>query len=589
MKRFFIAVSIVVFATGVTHPVHAQTATPKPTVAGTKAVDAGTLNQLIDTSQQYSIGATETATTVTIPDVNLTAGKDFKVPKLDAIANFFATGVQYLTPYTVKQKTINQDQNLFISGKATYCKISEDNQLVKKPSNSAYTTEVIPELSTLDQASRFAAAITTQYSLSKTDGEYNYNANREPLVMDVTNALGCDDTGNGTVQDPKNVKITSDFFNRGGLLTLLKTIFGTRGVIKTTLSSKQLTPYAESMDCLITGCGSGGDLSYLSPEEQKKVQGSGGVVQTYAPPTHDITSGESTGSEQNTFESQKGNITINTNSAGTKAIENATNYMKCSILPKSLRDKFGLAGKCQQAATATDCSSGSIPEVAVKSACALKNNTFGLSEKLIKTIEQAASTYEVPASLMLGVIYGEGSLNPNSLFTTKAVDTYLDGCTPLPDCSENASIINNIVPYYKSNWIDVADAVKKVAPDRTPNVCNLTDGIYALAETLHRFQYAPAFAGKTCFGIALASSLGETAQTCAAWKDTNVESAIRFWEFGNGWDNTTKSCATKMGSCVTGGGLAAQCPTGGDTCDTVSSPYAQASHNACVWNVYKNN
>ncbi|MFZ2024749.1 MAG: hypothetical protein WAV51_00485 [Microgenomates group bacterium] len=588
MKRFFCAVVVLVSLSAIPeHTVRAQTTTPIPTSPSVRQIDTGgALNVLLDNSVPFSIGGTEPSISITIKDVNLTTGTDFKVPKLETIANFFANGVHFLTPYIIKEKTIDQEKNLYISGRARYCKTNENNTIVEQESKQAYKTEIIPELSTLDQASRFAAAITSKYSISPVDGDYNYNTDREPL--EIANAPLCDETDTGDTQETKTVKTTGGFFNTGGFLELLKSIFGTGGLIKATLASKQLTPYAESMDCLITGCAAGGDLSYLkSEEEQKRVQESGGVVETYAHVSHTITGNETSGEQDNAFSD---NQNIKTHTLGTKAIEDATNYMKCAILPKALRNKYGLSDKCKQdVTTPSDCTTGALPTLTIKSECKLKNNSFGLSAKLIETIEAAASAYNVPASLMLGVMYGEGAFNPNKVFKTAGVDQYLDGCSTLPNCDVNASIINNIVPYFKSDWVDVADAVKIIDPNRTLNACNLTDGIFSLAKTVHRFQYAPAFAGKKCFGISLVSTLADTAQTCAAWKDENVESAIRFWEFGNGWDEKTKSCATKLNSCVTGGGLASQCPTGGDTCDTVQTPYSQPSHNACVWNVYKTN
>ncbi len=336
MKQFF-SVLFLFFSLSLflVRPIHAVTPAPTP-------VDAGALNEILDNSKSFSIGGTAASTNITIESVNLTAGSDFNVPKLEDIATFFASGAAYLTPYTIKQKTINQEQNLYISGRATYYKTNAQNQPIAVNSDTAYTTEILPELSTLDQASRFAAAITSRYSLAPVNDMYDYNNNRGPLELAPITIEEL--SGTGEVQEAKLVKTIGSFFeNRGGLLELFKSIFGTSGIIKAKLASKQLTPYSESMDCLITGCSANGDLTYLSPEEQKKVKDNGGIVKTYAPISHKITSGDPNGQEDNNFDG----LTIKTNTLGTKAIENATNYMKCAILPKLIQEHFGLADKCK--------------------------------------------------------------------------------------------------------------------------------------------------------------------------------------------------------------------------------------------------
>lgn len=595
MKRFLAPVCVLfLLSLSPRQFVYAQTPTitPIPMPSNVRAVDAGTLNELLDNSVPFSIGETEPSVSITIKDVNLTAGKDFKVPKLDTIANFFAGGVRFLTPYNIKRKTIDQEQNLYISGRATYYKTDRNNNPTTINSETAYTTEIIPELSTLDQASRFAAAITSRYSFSPVNGEYNYNVDREPLEIAKTTIE--EQSGTGEAQETKTVKTVGDFFeNQGGFLELFRSIFGREGRIKAKLASKQLTPYAESMDCLITGCEANGDLSYLKPEEeQKRVKEAGGVVETYAHVDHKITTGNPNGSETNDFDGTQ----IQTNTLGTKAIENATNYMKCAILPKSVRDKFGVSGKCQQDIVTrpdTTCVTGSLPAFSVKSECKLKStsiNSYTLSPKLVETIEAAASAHDVPASLMLGIMFGEGAFNGNKVFSSAAVDPYLDGCTLLPNCSTSSDVYNNIVPFMSADWSDVADGVKSIDPTRTPNPCNLTDGIFAVAKFIHRFQYSPAFTGKTCFGIPLVSTLTDTAKTCSTWKDTNAETVIRFWEIGGAWNDTTRSCATQVGTCSTGGGgtlSGLQCATGKDTCDRIDKRVAPKSHNGCIWDVYK--
>jgi len=242
--------------------------------------------------------------------------------------------------------------------------------------------------------------------------------------------------------------------------------------------------------------------------------------------------------------------------------------------------------KCPQAQEVCE-GGGTVPEFKIDLSCAMKNNTLGLPDKLVEAIEAAASAYQVPASLLVGVFYGEGAFNPGSKFLDPVfVESQLNSCTLLPNCDPNADVINNIAPFFKVYWGEIKNAVKIIAPDRTPNACNLLDGIFAAAKDISRNQYgSAAFAGKTCYGIPLNPGTG-TSSTCD-WDQSDVETAIRVWEFGFVY-NDKFTCATLENSCFTGGGPAMNC-VGGDICETISSRYSNASHNACVMDVYLSN
>lgn len=223
--------------------------------------------------------------------------------------------------------------------------------------------------------------------------------------------------------------------------------------------------------------------------------------------------------------------------------------------------------------------------------CQIKNNSLHLPDSLIKGIEVAAKTFSVPPALLVGIMYGEGAFNPGSQFMDEAVvKQNFQSCTTLPDCSPTASVIKNIVPFFPNYWDNLKDAVKTFDPTREPNACNLLDGIFALAKDISQSQYgSSAFAGKSCFGISLNANTPGTGSHSCTWDENDVETAIRVWEFGTAYSSTL-SCATKQNSCLLGGGLAAQCPTGDDSCETKSSRYpGQASHNACVWDIYSSN
>jgi len=277
-----------------------------------------------------------------------------------------------------------------------------------------------------------------------------------------------------------------------------------------------------------------------------------------------------------------------------QAQDNMFLLQNCWLVPGDQQS----SSKCGKAETNT-CTDQSVPDLPISDAsCTTSSNSFKLGssvytlpDSLMKAISSAASTYKVPASLIVGVIYGEGAFNSGTqLLDENFVSEHLKSCVAMPNCDENSSTINGIFQFYTSNWSDVKDAIKKIAPDREAHYCNLLDEIFAIAENLSKNRSgSPAFSGQTCFGIPLNPGIG--ASTSCSWSDSDIETAIRIWEFGTAY-NSTYGCATKRDSCATGGGQAANCETGGDTCETINNRqyYAgQPSHNACLWDAYTNN
>jgi hypothetical protein len=224
--------------------------------------------------------------------------------------------------------------------------------------------------------------------------------------------------------------------------------------------------------------------------------------------------------------------------------------------------------------------------------CCMKN-TLGIPPSLVNAIEEAGNAYDVPPALILAVIYGEGYLNPGSSFYDEAfVAEHIKSCAQIPGCNpDGPEIIFSII----KKWWD-PDAVKVFDPDREPYPCNILDGLFSVAKALQKGRYGSEYfenpaTGQpyTCFGIPL-NTLTSNSVSCDDWSNSDVISAIRRWQFGYFYDHETLSCATKANSCLMGGGLAAQCPTGGDTCETISSPEPGGrSHTGCLWDIYQAN
>lgn len=195
----------------------------------------------------------------------------------------------------------------------------------------------------------------------------------------------------------------------------------------------------------------------------------------------------------------------------------------------------------------------------------------------------AAQTYKVPPGLILGVMFGEGAFEGRYNWTDTNVKNWAS-CERLPNCSPGGSTINSIVPFVGSNWTRLAGRIlpdlRKIDPAKNrADPCNLLDATFALAKDLSTNKNGGGFGGLTsCLKIPL--NTGSSKTNGCAWSPSDYETAIKVWE--NGFE---PSCFTKEGSCATGGGEAAACPTGGDSCETLTNRYSRASHNACVWDV----
>lgn len=201
---------------------------------------------------------------------------------------------------------------------------------------------------------------------------------------------------------------------------------------------------------------------------------------------------------------------------------------------------------------------------------------------LAKIISAAAQTYKVPPNLIVGVMYGEGLFNPGRFnWTDQNVKNWAT-CEKVPGCNESGD--DNFLGFVGGDWNTIAPNIRNdllaLDPTRqTLSQCNLLDAIYGLAWNLHDSADGGSTLPPSCFGIPLRASVPGS----CSWNDSQYESAIKIHESGY-----TSACLTKEGSCATGGGLDASCPSG-DSCETVGNRYSNPSHNACVWDVAHGN
>jgi len=229
---------------------------------------------------------------------------------------------------------------------------------------------------------------------------------------------------------------------------------------------------------------------------------------------------------------------------------------------------------------------GAVSLPSVTGSCRLSNTGSPFSSipnlnnvsKFRAIVEAAAQTIHVPPSLILGVMYGEGIFNPGRYeWTNENVEAWsCEGCG-VPNC--------DISPFQSEGiWDANKDAIKKVAPGRIPSPCNLLDVTFATAQHLSSgVSGFEGFNGIKCFGILLNDGQSINTADCS-WARRDIETAIKVWESGY----MPNLCFTNVGSCATGGGMAANCP-GNDTCEHYGNCFGGggscSSHNYCIWGV----
>lgn len=248
--------------------------------------------------------------------------------------------------------------------------------------------------------------------------------------------------------------------------------------------------------------------------------------------------------------------------------------IQTALRPKGYGEPIA-SGNC-----GTNVSCGELPKLSKASgSCNLggiSSRVGDIPQSLKDIVSAAAETYKVPPNLILGIMFGEGLFAGSNKkdWTDENVKNW-STCTLVPGCQTSGD--DHLMGFNGNTWQNVAKKIKpdlqKLDPNRgEPNVCNLLDAVYGIAWDLH--DSADGGMNFQCFGLDLMAPIPSS----CSWTPEQYESAIKI--SGSG---VTNSCLTKSGSCLTGGGLNAACPSG-DNCEKYSTT-GNTSHNACVWDV----
>lgn len=229
--------------------------------------------------------------------------------------------------------------------------------------------------------------------------------------------------------------------------------------------------------------------------------------------------------------------------------------IQAALRPKGYADPVSFGA--YQDLACTDGSAGSIPNLPTASEeCSLaktssKYSVITLPPTLIKAIEGAAESYQIPPSLVLGLMFGEGAFNRTNwgwVYTEANVKKWIQGCELMPHCDANSSVAEGPLQWIPSSWEEHKDAIKIIDPQREPNRCNLLDGIYAAAKKVSAEANGPSIPNpvrapiNSCFGIDFNTGNGGY-NTCGDWDIQDVATGIRQW---------SGSCLSNVGSGIFG-------------------------------------
>lgn len=160
-----------------------------------------------------------------------------------------------------------------------------------------------------------------------------------------------------------------------------------------------------------------------------------------------------------------------------------------------------------------------------------------LSPALERIIGSAASFYNVPASVLLGILYNEGGLNPGgsgALGSNLDDDAVLAAAGPncgIPDCDDPGGSYRGAMgpwQFLYGTWNANSGAVTQAGVDdgRVPNVCNIVDATFAAARKISRESVGTNYPYALCAGERLNTGTQGSPTSCS-WDASRAVTAAK--------------------------------------------------------------
>ena len=569
-KQLTVLFCIVLGIASLAHPVYAAIPTPVPPTVATVPIGIkipnGVNNVIIESQHGPDYEPTPgDPYKITIPGADVSTD-NFNIPKkLEQIGDWLTNVLPFMNAQTITNKVIPHQNNLYISGQARRCIYLPGASKPIENVGDTYKTELVEYLPKLMTATELLSANTVRNVVSLKAGSYDF---RGPSY-EVDKAPPRGSTGEGTDQDPKQVTLAQTF----SIPSIIE-FFQNLVKIKRELVSKQQTPEADRIHCLLNGCvQSGADLEYIGDgKKQEVINKSGGIVDAgFRTNSMDTTKGENPNGQEENF--------TKTNTSYTKQMENSANLIKCSLVPKGKRGTIGLTEEDCADFVKKPCDT-KLPDLSkYQQGCTLKNTQLlttsgnylteyqklalpqGDLPQLAKDIINAAGNiYKVPPALILATMVSEGSFQHPALTKAQAENFQKLGMSWVKETSEKDawmwtdenvkkwSVCKGKVPMCEAyahpdtgskgpvGWIDGwffeesdkyyagVQAVQERTKEQVSN-CNFMDAIFALAKSMQKTSGGVTYPYTTCWGHPLLMKGGPS--TSCTWNEARVTTATR--------------------------------------------------------------
>lgn len=477
---------------------------------------------------------------------------------LDLVTQMFTGAYAPLTPKAIQEQTVHFDPAKYplqISGRTRLCFSNPlTGESVTSVSHDIYYSQALPELNYLNEHGR-------QYASYFSGRKQNTLDFTQPPTVIGMNLPPCGATDLGTEGEPKELDAAQQNTFVGGpgnpveivikntlaiFDALLSRFPGGKIRSEATLLNVNQTPYADETSCAITGTDCGGE---------------GGALLTFSPRLHDPTRGQINASQNNPFDiniADSGGANVETRFTKTKAVENTGDYALCMLLPKTLQDKYLIdaSSKCQPVVSQPTggCGSGQLPDLKTKGSCKLcgadtseilslltpaeqKQLPEGkLPDLMIKILQKAGETFNVPPAALVGMMYNEGAFTFSDWdWTEENVKKWSVCGGEVPNCLTHAHPVTKARGPF--GWIDSwfrekTDYYKAVLEvDRSRpldqiNQCNFLDAAFAAAKALQKTSGGHAGLPQQCLGQELLQGEGPAA-SCGQWDEKRAATGQR--------------------------------------------------------------